>query len=140
MEFLILNVLFSLFFFRSNCLHGWAASGGHWDSSQKWTVFPTPIALAASFNLSLVEAVADVTSDEGRALHNMNLDRFNGSSVEAAGLNCFSPNVNLYRDPRYVSTSSWMCDCSSFQRVSVKTDFFPLLIKFYTFSSAIAIM
>ncbi|XP_065179403.1 uncharacterized protein LOC135809887 [Sycon ciliatum] len=86
---------------RSNCLHGWAASGGHWEEDQKWTVFPTPIALAATFDLDLVEKVAAVTSDEGRALHNMNLERNNGSSVEAAGLNCFSPNVNLYRDPRW---------------------------------------
>ena len=30
------------------------------------------------------------------------MQKFNGSSPEASGLNCFSPNVNLYRDPRCV--------------------------------------
>jgi beta-glucosidase len=42
---------------------------------------------------------SQITSDEGRALHNINLAAYNGTSVEASGLNCFSPNVNLYRHP-----------------------------------------
>ena len=41
-------------------------------------------------------------SAPGRALHNIAMQKFNGSSPEASGLNCFSPNVNLYRDPRCV--------------------------------------
>ncbi len=86
---------------RSNCLHGWAESGGHFTSDLKWTVFPAPIGLGATFNSELVNKVAKATSDEGRALHNEMLKHFNGSSTEAAGLNCFSPNVNLFRDPRW---------------------------------------
>lgn len=86
---------------RSNCVHGWSASGGHWPEDLKWTVFPAPIGLAATFNTKLVRSVGSVTADEGRGLHNVMLDRFNGSSTEAAGLNCFSPNVNLFRDPRW---------------------------------------
>lgn len=86
---------------RSNCLHGWSASGGHWDSDMKWTVFPASIGLGATFNVDLVKAVGEVTSDEGRALHNLMLAKYNGNSTEAAALNCFSPNVNLFRDPRW---------------------------------------
>ena len=86
---------------RSNCLHGWSESGGHFSSELKWTVFPAPIGLGATFNTDLIQKVGQVTADEGRALHNEMLVLFKGSSTEAAGLNCFSPNVNLFRDPRW---------------------------------------
>ena len=86
---------------RSNCLHGWTASGGHWSKDLRWTVFPAPIGLGATFNPDLVLRVGRVTADEGRALHNEMMAANNGSSTEAAGLNCFSPNVNLFRDPRW---------------------------------------
>ena len=86
---------------RSNCLHGWAASGGHWLHNLTWTVFPAPIGLGATFDVNLVNAIGRVTADEGRALHNVMLGAFEGASTEAAGLNCFSPNVNLFRDPRW---------------------------------------
>ena len=86
---------------RSNCLHGWSKSGGNWFSGLSWTVFPAPIGLGATFDTSLIKKVGQATSDEGRALHNVMLAYFNGSSTEAAGLNCFSPNVNLLRDPRW---------------------------------------
>ena len=86
---------------RSNCLHGWSKSGGKWTSDLKWTVFPASIGLGATFDPKLVQEVGGVTSNEGRALHNVMLANENGSSTEAAGLNCFSPNVNILRDPRW---------------------------------------
>ena len=86
---------------RSNCLHGWSESGGHWRNDLRWTVFPAPIGLGATFNADLINSVGEVTASEGRALHNEMLVYYNGSSTEAAGLNCFSPNVNLFRDPRW---------------------------------------
>lgn len=86
---------------RSNCLHGWSSSGGHWTNDLKWTVFPAPIGLGASFDPEVVEKVGSITSTEGRALHNAMLETEKGESTEAAGLNCFSPNVNLLRDPRW---------------------------------------
>ena len=85
---------------RSNCLHGWAASGGAWLPNETWTVFPTPLALGATWDADLVRTVGRVTADEGRALHNLGVWHNNGSSTEARGLNCFSPNVNIFRDPR----------------------------------------
>ena len=86
---------------RSNCLHGWSKSGGNWLKGLTWTVFAAPIGLGATFDPALVQRVGEATADEGRALHNVMLVYYNGSSTEAAGLNCFSPNVNLLRDPRW---------------------------------------
>ena len=86
---------------RSNCLHGWAKSGGSWGEYLHWTVFPAPIGLGATFDTILLNMAGKVTSDEGRALHNGMIRNNAGASPEAAGLNCFSPNVNLFRDPRW---------------------------------------
>ena len=86
---------------RSNCLHGWSKSGGRNWLGYTWTVFPAPIGLGATFDFALVKDIGRVTSHEGRALHNELLANFNGESPEAGGLNCFSPNVNIFRDPRW---------------------------------------
>ena len=55
----------------------------------------------ATFDVDLIIKVGQTTADEGRALHNEMLVSNNGSSTLAAGINCFSPNVNLLRDPRW---------------------------------------
>ncbi|KAK7259239.1 hypothetical protein RIF29_24840 [Crotalaria pallida] len=55
------------------------------------TSFPQVITTAASFNASLWEAIGRVVSDEARAM-------YNGG---AAGLTYWSPNVNIFRDPRW---------------------------------------
>jgi beta-glucosidase len=86
---------------RSNCLHGWDKGGGPDWLGYTWTVFPAPIGLAASFDKELVLKVGQVTSTESRALHNIIMAHYNGSSQEASGVNCFAPNVNLLRDPRW---------------------------------------
>ena len=86
---------------RSNCMHGWSRSGGNWIDTLQWTVFPAPIGLGATFDTDLLYRAGQITSGEGRALHNVMLQEFKGESTEAAGLNCFSPNVNLFRDPRW---------------------------------------
>ena len=86
---------------RSNCMHGWSKSGGPDWLGYTWTVFPAPINLAATFDKALVLQAGQVTSTEGRALHNEVMAHYNGLSQEASGLNCFSPNVNLLRDPRW---------------------------------------
>ena len=84
---------------RSNCLHGWTNGPDNWPPNTYWTVFPNPMGLAAVFDFNTVLIAGQITSDEGRALHNINLAAYNGSSVEASSLNCFSPNVNIYRNP-----------------------------------------
>ena len=84
---------------RSNCLHGWTNGPDNWPPNTYWTVFPNPMGLAAAFDYNTVLIAGQITSDEGRALHNINLAAYNGTSVEASSLNCFSPNVNIYRNP-----------------------------------------
>ncbi|KAH6831956.1 beta-xylosidase 1 [Perilla frutescens var. hirtella] len=55
------------------------------------TIFPQVITTAASYNASLWEAIGQVVSDEARAM-------YNGGR---AGLTYWSPNVNIFRDPRW---------------------------------------
>ncbi|KAM7274542.1 hypothetical protein ACFE04_016408 [Oxalis oulophora] len=55
------------------------------------TSFPQVITTAASFNVSLWESIGQAVSDEARAMYN------GGTS----GLTYWSPNVNIFRDPRW---------------------------------------
>ncbi|XP_059646918.1 putative beta-D-xylosidase [Cornus florida] len=55
------------------------------------TSFPQVITTAASFNASLWEQIGRVVSDEARAMYNGGM----------AGLTYWSPNVNVFRDPRW---------------------------------------
>ncbi|KAJ0254520.1 Glycoside hydrolase family 3 C-terminal domain-containing protein [Hirschfeldia incana] len=55
------------------------------------TSFPQVILTAASFNVSLFQAIGKVVSTEARGMYN----------VGAAGLTFWSPNVNIFRDPRW---------------------------------------
>ncbi len=64
------------------------------------TNFPEPIGLAATFDTPLVEQVADSISIEVRALHA--LARQTGRPGRmGSGLNTWSPNINIFRDPRW---------------------------------------
>src|SRR5690606_3881442 len=64
------------------------------------TNFPEPIGLAASFDDALVQRVAAVISTEVRGLHA--LARQTGRSGRiGTGLNTWSPNINIFRDPRW---------------------------------------
>ncbi|VVA24633.1 PREDICTED: beta-D-xylosidase [Prunus dulcis] len=55
------------------------------------TSFPQVITTAASFNESLWQEIGRVVSDEARAMYNGGM----------AGLTYWSPNVNIFRDPRW---------------------------------------
>ncbi len=64
------------------------------------TNFPEPIGLAASFDQPLTQQVAAVISTEVRALHT--LGRTTGKLGRiGTGLNTWSPNINIFRDPRW---------------------------------------
>ena len=76
----------------SEALHGVARAG-------RATVFPQAIALAATFDDPLVKRVATVISDEGRAKFNQAQAR--GERGRYHGLTFFSPNINIFRDPRW---------------------------------------
>ncbi|KAL9224294.1 hypothetical protein vseg_000346 [Gypsophila vaccaria] len=55
------------------------------------TSFPQVITTASSFNVTLFESIGKVVSNEARAMYN----------VGQAGLTYWSPNVNIFRDPRW---------------------------------------
>ena len=76
----------------NECLHGVARSGAA-------TVFPQAIAMAASFNTELMHEVANSISDEARAKYN-EYKKF-GSTLIYQGLTFWSPNINIFRDPRW---------------------------------------
>jgi beta-glucosidase len=63
------------------------------------TVFPQAIGLAAAFDEPFLRRVATAISDEARAKHHDFVRR--GKRGRYQGLTYFSPNVNLYRDPRW---------------------------------------
>ena len=73
-------------------LHGLARGGTA-------TSFPQAIGLAAMFDEELMEKVASVISDEARAKYNA-LSR-EGDRDIYHGLTLWSPNVNIFRDPRW---------------------------------------
>jgi beta-glucosidase len=64
------------------------------------TNFPEPIGLAATFDASFVKSVAAVVSEENRALHAL-ARRTGHLGKIGTGLDTWSPNVNLFRDPRW---------------------------------------
>jgi len=73
-------------------LHGVARAG-------KATVFPQSIGLAATWDTNLMFRVATVISDEARAKHHDALR--NGRRGIYEGLTFWSPNINIFRDPRW---------------------------------------
>ncbi|MGA2262222.1 MAG: glycoside hydrolase family 3 N-terminal domain-containing protein, partial [Acidobacteriota bacterium] len=76
----------------SECLHGVARAGVA-------TVFPQAIGLAATWDSGLVRQVATVISDEARAKHHEFVRRDMRGMYQ--GLTFWSPNINLFRDPRW---------------------------------------
>lgn len=73
-------------------LHGVARAGTA-------TVFPQAIGMAASFDPELLHSVAEVIATEGRAKYNSS--RQLGDRDIYKGLTYWSPNLNIYRDPRW---------------------------------------
>ncbi len=63
------------------------------------TVFPQAIGLAAAFDPDLVERIAVAISDEARAKHHEFARQ--GYRRQYHGLTLWSPNVNIFRDPRW---------------------------------------
>ncbi len=75
-------------------LHGIARAGVA-------TVFPQAIALAATWDTALHQKVADVISTEARAKNNAAMALSGGDTKIYQGLTIWSPNINIFRDPRW---------------------------------------
>ncbi len=76
----------------NEALHGVARAGTA-------TVFPQAISMAASFDEDLLEEVADAIATEGRAKFNVQ-QKYDDCDIYK-GLTFWSPNVNIFRDPRW---------------------------------------
>ena len=74
-------------------LHGVARAGNA-------TVFPQAVGMAATFDEPLMHRAATVISTEFRAKYNAELHK-DGASEWYRGLTVWSPNINIFRDPRW---------------------------------------
>ncbi len=76
----------------NECLHGVARSGIA-------TIFPQSIGLGATFDRDLVFRIGTAISDEARAMHNASVAK--GYRLQYGGLTFWTPNINIFRDPRW---------------------------------------
>jgi beta-glucosidase len=76
----------------NEALHGVARAGTA-------TVFPEPIGLAATFDAPLIHQMATAIGQEARAKHNQAVREGRRDIYE--GLDFWSPNINIFRDPRW---------------------------------------
>ncbi len=76
----------------NECLHGVARNGFA-------TVFPQAIGMAATWNPDLIHREADVIATEARAKHHEAIRQH--KSAIYTGLTFWSPNINIFRDPRW---------------------------------------
>ena len=76
----------------SEALHGVARAGTA-------TVFPEPIGLAATFDDPLIHQMAIAIGTEARAKHDQAVKAGRRDIYE--GLDFWSPNINIFRDPRW---------------------------------------
>lgn len=76
----------------NEALHGVARAGTA-------TMFPQAIGMAAAFDEDLMQTIGDVIATEGRAKYN-EYSKHNDRDIYK-GLTFWSPNVNIFRDPRW---------------------------------------
>ncbi|MFT3935519.1 MAG: glycoside hydrolase family 3 N-terminal domain-containing protein [Chitinophagaceae bacterium] len=76
----------------NEALHGVARAG-------RATVFPQAIGMAATFNDALLLEEATVISTEARAKYNLSIAQ--DRRLQYMGLTFWSPNINIFRDPRW---------------------------------------
>ena len=65
------------------------------------TVFPEPIGMASTWDPSLLHQEGHVIGVEGRAKFNDYASKHNGDSKWWTGLTFWTPNINIFRDPRW---------------------------------------
>ena len=76
----------------NEALHGVARAG-------RATVFPQAIGMAASFNDALLAEESAIISTEARAKYNLAVAQ--DRRLQYMGLSFWSPNINIFRDPRW---------------------------------------
>jgi beta-glucosidase len=76
----------------NECLHGVGRAG-------RATVFPQAIGMAATFDEDLILRISTAISDEARAKYNAAVRK--DRRVQYGGLTFWTPNINIFRDPRW---------------------------------------
>jgi len=77
----------------NECLHGVART------KFKTTSYPQAIGMAATFDADAMKTMGDYTAEEGRAVNNES--NRNNSHIRYVGLTYWTPNINIFRDPRW---------------------------------------
>ncbi|MGA2853689.1 MAG: glycoside hydrolase family 3 C-terminal domain-containing protein [Verrucomicrobiota bacterium] len=78
----------------NEALHGVANSG-------RATVFPEPVGMSSTWNPELLHKEGHVVGVEGRAKYNDYVSKHNGDAAWWKGLTFWTPNINIFRDPRW---------------------------------------
>jgi len=78
----------------NEALHGVANNGNA-------TVFPEPVGMASTWNPELLHQEGHVVGLEGRAKFNNYVSKHNGDAKWWTGLTFWTPNINIFRDPRW---------------------------------------
>ena len=89
-------------------VYNWWNEALHGVAQGRATVFPQAIALGATWDPDLIHRVADAISTEARAKYHEAQRRLPVTEVapgaapgRTAGLTYWSPNINIFRDPRW---------------------------------------
>ncbi len=89
-------------------VYNWWNEALHGVATGRATVFPEPIALGSTWDIDLVHRIADAISTEARAKYHEALRHdpipetpAGNSPGRVAGLTYWSPNLNIFRDPRW---------------------------------------
>ena len=77
----------------NECLHGVART------KFKTTSYPQAIGMAATFDTDAMKTMGDYTAEEGRAINNES--NRNNDHNRYLGLTYWTPNINIFRDPRW---------------------------------------
>lgn len=78
----------------NEALHGVART------TERVTVFPQAIGMAATFDSEALRLMGDMVASEGRALFNEDLKK-GKTGAGYRGLTYWTPNINIFRDPRW---------------------------------------
>jgi beta-D-xylosidase 4 len=81
----------------ANCIHGVQSRCG----TKCPTSFSNPIGLSASFNMSIVKQMGAIIGLELRSLWLQGVGENHPNNLPHLGLDCWSPNINIARDPRW---------------------------------------
>jgi beta-glucosidase len=79
--------------------YDWWSEALHGVLTKGTTVFPEPVALAATFDPAGIHDMAEAIGVEGRIKHAEFMKKEHSSTME--GLDFWAPNVNIFRDPRW---------------------------------------